>query len=323
MSDSPRTDEVWGSMHSSGYQMMLLAEKLERELAAKDAELSTYRQWAEVEIADLRDDVKRHIEIASFNSEDSLQWRTMFQNERNHMNAAQEEIERLKESLRLLQAQYCRTIDPLLEDDGETPKYKTENERLRGELAEAREVLEHSERNAKIQYEKWKQADSRLRDSCLEGRGDQEFPPCARAIEAEARAAADYDLLRKCSHYLHWVHYGECRTQEEPVPDAVELVELIDAAMGERDAAADKYRKDNPLGGPANMFDAIASRIRLGEEYYAVLADFDVTVGALNQAESRAAAANDLLRECRAMLDGLEAQPLIYRIDAAIAGEKK
>lgn len=40
MSDSPRTDEVWGSMHSSGYQMMLLAQKLERELAAKDAELS-------------------------------------------------------------------------------------------------------------------------------------------------------------------------------------------------------------------------------------------------------------------------------------------
>jgi hypothetical protein len=40
------------------------------------------------------------------------------------------------------------------------------------------------------------------------------------------------------------------------------------------------------------------------------------------QAESRAAAANDLLRECRSMLDGLEAQPLIYRIDAAL-GEKK
>lgn len=41
------------------------------------------------------------------------------------------------------------------------------------------------------------------------------------------------------------------------------------------------------------------------------------------KAEARAAAAYDLLRECRAMLDGLEAQPLIYRIDAAIKGEKK
>ena len=113
------------------------------------------------------------------------------------------------------------------------------------------------------------------------------------------------DLLREC---LDW-----------GLPE--DLKERIDAAMEERDAAADKYRKDNPLGGPANMFDAIASRIRSGEEYYAVLADFDVTVGALNQAESLAAA-YDLLRECRAMLDGLEAQPLIYRIDAAM-GEKK
>ena len=33
MSDTPRTDEIWGSMHGSGYQMMLLAQKLERELA--------------------------------------------------------------------------------------------------------------------------------------------------------------------------------------------------------------------------------------------------------------------------------------------------
>ena len=89
MSDTPRTDEVWGSMHGSGYQMMLLAQKLERELA-------TYREWAEVEIADLRDDVKRHIEIASFNADDSLKWRTMFQNERDHMQAATEEIERLR-----------------------------------------------------------------------------------------------------------------------------------------------------------------------------------------------------------------------------------
>ena len=40
------------------------------------------------------------------------------------------------------------------------------------------------------------------------------------------------------------------------------------------------------------------------------------------KADARAAAAYDLLRECRAMLDGLEAQPLIYRIDAAI-GKKK
>ena len=53
-------------------------------------------------------------------------------------------------------------------------------------------------------------------------------------LELESRAAAAYDLLRKCSHYLHWIQYGECRTQEDPVPDAVELVELIDAEMGKK-----------------------------------------------------------------------------------------
>jgi hypothetical protein len=219
MSDSPRTDEVWRSMHGSGYQMMLLAQKLERELAegknkylqvcaqhgrlvdqvfeedgetlkhiAAEAELADYKLWAEVEIADLRDDVKRHIEIASFNAAESLKWRNLFQNERDH----------------------------------------------------------HQEAN---------------------------------------------DLLRECRAMLDGL-------------EAQPLIYRIDAAMGKRDAAADKYRKDNPLGGPANMFDAIASRIRLGEEYYAVLADFDVTVGALNQAESRAAALEEALSQ---MLDDMGA----------------
>ena len=43
MSDTPRTDEVWASMHGSGYQMMLLAQKLERELAEAKRELGTMR----------------------------------------------------------------------------------------------------------------------------------------------------------------------------------------------------------------------------------------------------------------------------------------
>ena len=43
---------------------------------------------------------------------------------------------------------------------------------------------------------------------------------------------------------------------------------------------ADKHRYEaaNPLGGPARMFDAIAERIRSGEEYHSVLADYGVTV---------------------------------------------
>ena len=78
MSDTPKTDEIWGSMHGSGYQMMLLAQKLERELAEiqnafenavtarekAEAELANYKLWAEVEIADLRDDLSDHIRMA-------------------------------------------------------------------------------------------------------------------------------------------------------------------------------------------------------------------------------------------------------------------
>jgi hypothetical protein len=136
MSDSPMTDEVWRSMHGSGYQMMLLAQKLERELAegknkylqvcaqhgrlvdqvfeedgetlkhiAAEAELADYKLWAAVEIADLRDDVKRHIEIASFNAEDSLKWRTMFQNERDHHQAANDLLRECRAMLDGLEAQ--------------------------------------------------------------------------------------------------------------------------------------------------------------------------------------------------------------------------
>lgn len=39
---------------------------------------------------------------------------------------------------------------------------------------------------------------------------------------------------------------------------------------------AEEYRKKNPLGGPAKMFDAIADRIRAGEEYHAVLRDYNL-----------------------------------------------
>jgi len=56
--DTPRTDEAWGSMHGSRYQMMLLAQEFERELAALQRQ-------------------------SSFNAADSLKWRTMFQNERD------------------------------------------------------------------------------------------------------------------------------------------------------------------------------------------------------------------------------------------------
>jgi len=48
------------------------------------------------------------------------------------------------------------------------------------------------------------------------------------------------------------------------------------AALSSPLEKAEKYAKDNPLGGPAKMFEAIASRIRAGEDYYAVLDDYDL-----------------------------------------------
>ena len=39
------------------------------------------------------------------------------------------------------------------------------------------------------------------------------------------------------------------------------------------------YAKANPLGGPASMFRAIAERIEAGEEYWAVLRDYGVSLG--------------------------------------------
>jgi len=43
-------------------------------------------------------------------------------------------------------------------------------------------------------------------------------------------------------------------------------------------AAKKRYESANPLGGPARMFESIAGRIRSGEDYYTVLADYGVTV---------------------------------------------
>jgi len=47
------------------------------------------------------------------------------------------------------------------------------------------------------------------------------------------------------------------------------------------------YEAANPLGGPARMFEAIASRIRAGEDYHEVLRDYDL------QHISRATASNE------------------------------
>jgi len=139
------------------------AIKAERELAAKDAELS-----------DLRDDVKRHIEIASFNAEDSLKWRTLFQNERDHMNAAQEEIER-----------------------------------LRGELAEAKETI--------TKFGRW------------------QHELMTRAEQAESRAAANEKDAQRFNH-LQNLPIVEAQAFFWTYASRKQRAAAIDAAMGDRNA---------------------------------------------------------------------------------------
>jgi hypothetical protein len=41
---------------------------------------------------------------------------------------------------------------------------------------------------------------------------------------------------------------------------------------------AARYRKANPFGGPAKVFDAMASRIRAGDDYHEVLKDYGFEV---------------------------------------------
>jgi len=61
--------------------------------------------------------------LVSENAADSLKWRTMFQNERDHMNAALLEIERLKsENARL--REYCRPCDLAAADAAITKETK-------------------------------------------------------------------------------------------------------------------------------------------------------------------------------------------------------
>lgn len=39
----------------------------------------------------------------------------------------------------------------------------------------------------------------------------------------------------------------------------------------------DEYRRQNPLGGPAKMFDTIADRIRAGEDLASVMDDYGIS----------------------------------------------
>lgn len=49
-------------------------------------------------------------------------------------------------------------------------------------------------------------------------------------------------------------------------------------SSGPKESAAEEYARRNPLGGPAKVFEAMAARIRAGEDYYAVLEDYGLQV---------------------------------------------
>jgi hypothetical protein len=86
------------------------------------------------------------------------------------------------------------------------------------------------------------------------------------------------------------------------------------------------YAEANPLGGPARMFEAIAERIRAGEDYYAVLDDYGLQHKGADAKDAEryrwlrdrknAVKSFDMFNEnCDDVLDGL--------IDAAIAAAGK
>jgi hypothetical protein len=59
--------------------------------------------------------------------------------------------------------------------------------------------------------------------------------------------------------------------------NAIALPGEIDAAMDNLRAAieqAEQYQRNNPLGGPAKVFDAMADAIRAGDDYHATLRSF-------------------------------------------------
>lgn len=51
--------------------------------------------------------------------------------------------------------------------------------------------------------------------------------------------------------------------------------EQAEAALAELERKRDEFRKANPLGGVAKMFEAMACRIRAGESYADVLDDYE------------------------------------------------
>lgn len=80
----------------------------------------------------------------------------------------------------------------------------------------------------------------------------------AYVAESEIRDDEARQIMRALDAYEHASDYGPPIT--------------------ERINARQAYAKANPLGGPARVFEAMAARIRAGEDYYAVLDDYGFMV---------------------------------------------
>ena len=95
----------------------------------------------------------------------------------------------------------------------------------------------------------------------------------ARQLERElAESKRDVNTLNETLRLAGWGQ-GEI---DSTAADVQERLEASAPSADGRGQARATYAKANPLGGPANTFDAIAQRIRAGEEYHAVLADYDL-----------------------------------------------
>jgi hypothetical protein len=87
--------------------------------------------------------------------------------------------------------------------------------------------------------------------------------------------------------------------------NAIALPGEIDAAMDNLRAAieqGDQYRRNNPLGGPAKVFDAMADAIRAGDDYHATLR----SCGFVERTKGYDQTSLELCEECgwRAMIPG-------------------
>ena len=142
MSDTPRTDEIWGSMHSSGYQMMLLCQKLERELAELQnafENVVTAREKVEQErdkhfaasIAQNEDITALQTELAEAKEENlklsalvvERDYQITLANKGYDYEGAVEDARHYKEKYLQVCAQHARLVDQVYEEDGETLKH--------------------------------------------------------------------------------------------------------------------------------------------------------------------------------------------------------